>query len=487
MLALGRNFVMYGLFYLLPFGSSMRAPVKFLHLAEVALCVLFAFGLERLFTEMAAVRNARAVDTNDVDRDGAGKRKKDKKLKPVQAPELFPGVLRSWTRFAIGCGVIGLAMLLAAALIPAYEPSLRQVWRMQGMAEMSGTLLNGMTWAVTRGGLLFLGVAAVFLGVRCLPKSRAAFWLVCLALTGLLAADLLSVNKHYVRVWDEYTRYTPRQMIERLKRDHDFYRVALPVPGGIYDLWKTRLFPRHDIALMDASAPGSLYPENKPFFERLSRLPLRFWQLTSTRDILGPVAALAPLTNSPAMETAAYFNVLNDGSVRWASAKEGQQVWLRLTQALPRAALYPAWEVAQGQAWEDRLTDPQWDPTRTVIVSDDLTAPPGGGGTCLPATIVRYQPNRVEIRTPDAAGGILLLNEQYDPDWKVFVDGKRARLLRCNGVMRGVEVPAGGHTVVFTYRPHAVFFAFSLLALITIVLWGGTRLVRAVWRRGLTS
>ena len=44
---------------------------------------------------------------------------------------------------------------------------------------------------------------------------------------------------------------------------------------------------------------------------------------------------------------------------------------------------------------------------------------------------------------------VLLLNDKYDPLWTVTVDGKPAPLLHCNYLMRGVQVPAGAHTVEF--------------------------------------
>jgi hypothetical protein len=475
LLALGRNFVLYRLFYeVVPFGSSLRAPVKFLHYAEAALGILLAFGLERLFREMAAAKAARAAADTVAEQTG----RKARKAAAAPAQPALPGP-RSWVRFAIGCGAIGLLLLLASGIVPDFEPRLRAVWDGQGLSSIAATLLRGTVWALTRGGLLFLGVAAVFACVRWLPASKLMAGSVRLALLGLLAADLLTVDKHYVRVWDEYTRYTPRQMIGRLQSEMGSYRAALPVPGGFYELWKTRLLPRHNIAMTEFDFSGSLYPESRAFSEQLRGNPVRFWQLTSTREIIGPAQSLAPLTNAPYVQVAASFDVLNDGSVRWAPGGEGGQVWLRLHAALPRATLYAAWETVPGESWTNRIADPAWNPATSVLVSDG-PPPPGGvaAAPAAPATIVSHRPNRVVVRTAGAAAAILLLNDQFDPGWEVFVDGRRARLLRCNGVMRGVEVPAGSHEVEFLYRPNGLLFALSLLALLTILAWGGGRLLR---------
>jgi hypothetical protein len=47
---------------------------------------------------------------------------------------------------------------------------------------------------------------------------------------------------------------------------------------------------------------------------------------------------------------------------------------------------------------------------------------------------------------------VLLLNDRFDPAWRVAVDGQPASLLRCNYIMRGVQLAPGAHTVEFTFQ-----------------------------------
>ena len=72
----------------------------------------------------------------------------------------------------------------------------------------------------------------------------------------------------------------------------------------------------------------------------------------------------------------------------------------------------------------------------------------------------------------------MLLNDRYDPDWKVFVDGKPDKLLRCNYVMRGVALAFGEHTVEFRFEPKfgsayvslaAIIMGLGLLGLVVIL------------------
>jgi hypothetical protein len=51
-----------------------------------------------------------------------------------------------------------------------------------------------------------------------------------------------------------------------------------------------------------------------------------------------------------------------------------------------------------------------------------------------------------------AAPAVLLLNDRYTDNWKVLVDGKPGTLLRCNYLMRGVQLEPGTHTVEFVFQ-----------------------------------
>ncbi len=60
---------------------------------------------------------------------------------------------------------------------------------------------------------------------------------------------------------------------------------------------------------------------------------------------------------------------------------------------------------------------------------------------------------------------MLLLNDRFDPNWKVSVDGKPETLLRCNYLMRGVYLPPGAHTVEFRFQPPVGPLYVSLAAI----------------------
>jgi uncharacterized membrane protein YfhO len=88
-----------------------------------------------------------------------------------------------------------------------------------------------------------------------------------------------------------------------------------------------------------------------------------------------------------------------------------------------------------------------------------------------------YQPKRIELSADVKEHAILLLNDRYDANWQVSVDGQPATLLRCNFLMRGVELAPGRHTVEFNFRPTLNWLYVSIAGLsvaallIGIVAW----------------
>lgn len=69
------------------------------------------------------------------------------------------------------------------------------------------------------------------------------------------------------------------------------------------------------------------------------------------------------------------------------------------------------------------------------------------------AEVVSYAPERVGVRTVSAAPAALVLKDAYYPGWHATVDGIPAPIRPANLLFRSVEVPAGTHTVVFTFAP----------------------------------
>ena len=94
-----------------------------------------------------------------------------------------------------------------------------------------------------------------------------------------------------------------------------------------------------------------------------------------------------------------------------------------------------------------------------------------------------YAPKRVVLQAKADTPSVLLLNDKYDADWKVRLDGKPAQLLRCNYIMRGVQLQPGNHTVEFSFEPPIDTLYVTLAAVgVGILLLG-----LLMWTNGRTG
>src|SRR6185369_16155059 len=103
----------------------------------------------------------------------------------------------------------------------------------------------------------------------------------------------------------------------------------------------------------------------------------------------------------------------------------------------------------------ETIASATFDPEKSVFVAGPLTLSSSDGSTnaAPPVEFVSYAPKRLVLHAKATAPSVLLLNDKFDPNWKVWVDGKPAKLLRCNYLMRGVQVPAGTSKVRFRFEP----------------------------------
>ena len=62
--------------------------------------------------------------------------------------------------------------------------------------------------------------------------------------------------------------------------------------------------------------------------------------------------------------------------------------------------------------------------------------------------------------------GMVILTDTWFPGWQATVDGKRAKIERAYGFVRGVVVEPGNHVIEMRYRPLSVYLGagLSLLA-----------------------
>ncbi|MBK9054210.1 MAG: YfhO family protein [Chloroflexi bacterium] len=92
-----------------------------------------------------------------------------------------------------------------------------------------------------------------------------------------------------------------------------------------------------------------------------------------------------------------------------------------------------------------------------------------------PVTITSYTLNHIELTADMAEPGFVVLGDTYYPGWQARIDGQRTHVYRANSIVRAVYVPAGQHTITFTFRPPdfiigAVVSGLTLLGCVFVLL-----------------
>ena len=123
-------------------------------------------------------------------------------------------------------------------------------------------------------------------------------------------------------------------------------------------------------------------------------------------------------------------------------------------RALPRVMLMMHWRVAHfGEVLREGW--PAADPRETVL----LERPPPGLQSGIAergsVRLLHYGNTEVTVEVEAPAGGILLLNDVWDPWWRATVDGSEAEIMKANVIFRAVVVPRGSHVVRFSFHPFA--------------------------------
>lgn len=122
-----------------------------------------------------------------------------------------------------------------------------------------------------------------------------------------------------------------------------------------------------------------------------------------------------------------------------------------------------------GASWLASVADipgHQWE------ASGDVATTYPACGANAPATptglVTKLLPDRVDVSVTTDCTRLVVLMDTWAAGWSVSVDGRPADQVRVNGVLRGVEVPTGSHTISWFYRP-AYWFEILIIILISFL------------------
>jgi hypothetical protein len=499
LLSFGRYAPFYKLLYSLPYASTVRIPSKYLHVLNWSLLVLFTYGIYGL--------SRRGMDSS-----------------ATVTRDLFSQWHAWWTKASIfdKRWVKGSWLVLAASVVGWMVYSSKRaalvgyLQDVQFSAEHANRIAD---FSFNQVGIFTL-FFAVGLGLFTLTLSgyfsgRRALVGVCL-ISVFLVVDLARVGSRWLapiyNFKERYVRAADNDVIKLLKQKPYEGRVAsLPAPTSesnwvLRKEWLENIFQYYNIQSLDviqmsrvpeqvAAFEGALAYNGKP--DNYYKL-IRRWQLTNTKYLIGPLAAYSELNTKIdpqqrfqpriifefehlSQRGPALVHTVTPDRNRYQS----QFALFEFTGALPRVKLYSHWQViTNDQATLTQLASKDFNPEQTVLVAEAISQSQGSATNASPGTVEHtgYGPRRIELRAKVESPCVLLLNDKHDPTWKVFVDGKPAPMLRCNYIMRGVQLDKGEHIVEFRFEPVmrglGISVAMDALGVVLIAF------VVLRWRRG---
>ena len=461
-LAWGKYAPFYQIVYGLPYFSTIRNPIKFIHPFSVSVVILSGYGFEALarlyLAKTAAAANHPASS-----------------LKAWWA-QAVPFERKWWfgSALAMGAGLLG--WLLYAASRQDLVNHLRTAVSPELAPAIAGFSLTEMGWFV-----LFLGLTLLLLllvGSGILGGTRARWGVAALGL--VLVGDLIRANAPWVYYWNYREKYASNEIIDFLRTRPYEHRVAMPPfrLGESYALlqqlyhaeWLQHQFQYYNVQSLDVIQEPRTSLDNARYRGAFGAQGeaglLRQWQLTNTRYLFGVMGGMVDLLNQRLDSARQRFQVKtpfgltqerDGGPILMRTNTTGPFALIEFTGALPRGKLYSHWQIrTNDDEVLQTLTNPGYDPAASVVVSEPapgLAPSPPGATNQTPGTVevLSYAPKLIRLKARATLPSVLLWNDKFDPHWTVTVEGRPQPLLRCNFLMRGVQVPAGEHVVEFRF------------------------------------
>ena len=507
LLAWGRFAPFYALFYQLPYFSTIRNPAKFIMVLSWIVVILFGYGMHALSRRYLEVptTGSRSISTQLVNwwsKAGAFDRKWT-----LACLGVFGASVLGW--FVYGSKSSVLISYLQARGFP--EPDFaRQI--VDFSIGQAGWWLFIFLAALV---LLTLVLAGCFAG----PRAKWGG----LILGAFLILDLGRANLPYIIHWDYQRKYEIGSLnpVESFLREKPYEQRVAILPfetkqpmraydnyfggSGVYRIeWTQHHFLYYNIQSLDIIQMSRMPADLKSYLEALSphsqsdvALYARLWELTNTRYLLGAAGFLNILNQEldpgkNRFRIAQRFDIVAKPGIGQLSQLEdltataspdGELALFDFTGALPRAKLYGNWQVNTNDAANlKKLADLNFDPAQTLLISTPESGLPEVSTNANSGTVEfkSYAPKQIVFTANAAVPSVMLLNDKYDPNWRVTVDGKPAQLLRCNYIMRGVQVPPGQHAVEFDFSlPSKAVYVTLAAAIAGLILTG----ILMLWER----
>lgn len=439
-LAFGKYSLLYKLFYQLPLFNNIRAPIKLLDNFQICLGIVAAYGLD-CFVAGSRGQGAGALDGMSAS---------------------SAGMLKM---FWIFCVAAGGGMLLAGLKTLAFPQVRMTEFIKMGYGSYAEALVQNMSNAWLHAALMTMLCAGLIFVVW--KGWQATKW-VSVAFIVLIAADSLVLTSHHFKASSIAALKKGNGLIDYLKENQGNDRIFLVDQNGIYNQWLASDGPFHRLNLFNIWQMSRMPGDYQEFLATVGRNQIRLWELASIKYVTAPAAIMKQFEQNP--ELGKRFQPLLNYQVPTAQGMR-QDVLMEFKDYIPRFALFHGWQTVPSEDQCSLLSSTRQDSREILLLEPAAnlgTRNAPGEFQPLEAKVTKRKAMMI-VRTETDA--VVRFSQYFQPEWSVFVDGKRSPLLRVDYLCMGVAVPPGEHVVEFRCVngvPKALFvlgvFALSLVA-----------------------
>lgn len=436
-LALGKRMPFYPLWKDLPPFSGIRYPVKYMVPFTFCLALLAALGFDRLFRD---------------------KRRREK------MPLLLP---------ALSAALLVLFFALRSPLIEILSRFF-VIDKISSAADLSDSLFGGLF-------ILFVCAFLVFLSRFLLSGKKTIAWIVLAVavlhpviinrfINPVMPVSLLTKPRLLQGKWEEGNSSA------RIYRDRYLpfaFKEGAGGTEGVYRYFRESLFPYYGVQF------GVKYMFSKDFYNIYDK---NMGALIDVFEASNPDNKVKLLKSVGCDFSLAHFALPDLPSEE--IVLQGFRLYRQdITGRLPEACLI--YDSRKVESFRERLEvfqDPGFDPEVTAIVEKDVPLSglrkKGDHDTVRPVESFQSRQRYQVINTQPA---LFVLQGNFDPGWRAWVDGVETDILFVNLSARAVFLENGTHEVTFRYFPKSFRFglAASSAALVLIL----TALIFCFFRR----
>jgi len=325
-------------------------------------------------------------------------------------------------------------------------------WLLAAFVEDRQGMLTGDAWR----SLLLIILTAGGLWLYLNDKLKASYLLVLVGL--LVLIDMWTVDKRFLN--DDH--FMPKQVAKAIKptqndllilQDKDPNYRVLNLTTNTFNESTTSYFHKS----IGGYSPVKLrrYQDIIDFYLSNRGINMNVLNMLNTKYVIVPAEQGSTVQQNPGALGNAWFV----DSLLWVDTPDDE------IHAL--ANFNPAKLAVIDKTWKDQVTvDP--------IVTGDTAS----------IVLTQYTPGKLSYQSQSDKTRVAVFSEVFYKTWRATIDGKEATPIRVNYLLRGLEIPAGKHEVIFEcvdelYLKSAkvsiygsILVGVVLLALIALIIIG---------------